>query len=160
MGLELSAVWGAPNRGPGAVALVDLTDAGPAGPSTGRVVLALHAAGDPSVVIASAFRAAMRRGAGITLLHAWGHGAAVGVVVNEVLAPYRTVFPEVGVRTRAVQSLTRAVSEESHGAALTVTAAPEGARDVVGRVRALRLVRAARGPVTVVSQARPRRGVR
>ena len=157
--LELSATWGAFNRGPGAIALVDLTDACHAGPSTGRVVLALDAAGDPSMVIASAFRAAMRRCAGITLLHTLGHGA-VGEVVDEVLAPYRTVFPEVGVRTRAVKSLTRAVREESHGAALTVVAAPESARDIVGRVRALRLVRAAGGPVTVVSQARAQTDVR
>jgi hypothetical protein len=154
LGSELSAAWGALNQGPGAIALVDLMGAGQAGPSTGRVVLALDAEGDPSSLIASAFRAAMRRSAEMTVLHRWGYRA-----VDEVLAPYRTVFPEVGVRRRVVKSLTRAVVDESHGAALTVVAAPGSAMDVAGHVRALRLVRAAHGPVTIVSPMRPQRGI-
>ena len=155
---ELSAAWGVLNRGQGSIALVDLTDVCHAGPSTGRVVLALDAARHPSTVIAAAFRAALRRCARITFLHVWGDGA-VSQAMEEALATCRTVFPDVEVRTRAVRSLTRAVMDESHGAALTVVAAPESARDVVGRARALRLVRAARGPVTVVSPARPQKGV-
>jgi len=149
-----STVWGAMSRTRRPITVVDLTDTRQAGPSAGRVVLALGPTGDVSPVIASAFRAAMRRGVGLTLLYAWGR-EVVGDVVDEVLVPYRTVFPEVGVRARAVSSLRHAVADESRGAALTVVAAPGCTGDIAGRVRAGRLVRVARGPVTLVPAGRP-----
>jgi hypothetical protein len=144
-----STVWGAMRRTRRSITVVDLTDSRQAGPSAGCVVLALGASGDVSPAIASAFRAAMRRGVGLTLLYAWGR-EVTGDVVDGVLAPYRSVFPEVGVQARAVSSLRHAVADESRGAALTVVVGPGRAGDAAGRVRAGRLVGAAHGPVTLV----------
>lgn len=142
------------------VAVAGLAERGAAvGPSAGRVILALGTTGDPSPVIGAAFRAAMRRGVGLTLLYAWGRGV-IGDVVDEVLAPYEATFPEVSVRTRMVTSLPRAVADESQGAAVTVAATPASAWDVAGRMRAGRLVRAARGPVVLVPLPRPLKDAR
>ncbi|KZM77114.1 universal stress protein [Cellulosimicrobium sp. I38E] len=131
------------------VVVVDLAGYGVEGPSAGRVVVAVDARDDPAPVLGAAFRAATRRGVGLTLLHAWGRGI-VPDVVDEVLGPYRDVFPEVGVRARPVTSLVRALAEESRGAALVVVAASGRPTDVVGQVVSRRVVRAVAGPVVLV----------
>lgn len=131
------------------VVVVDLAGHAVDGPSAGRVVVALGARDDPAPVLETAFRAAARRGVGLTLLHAWGRGI-VPDVVDEVLGPYRDVFPEVGVHARPVTSLVRGLAEESRGAALVVVAAPGRPTDVVGRVVIRRVVRTVTGPVVLV----------
>ncbi|QJW35154.1 universal stress protein [Cellulosimicrobium protaetiae] len=131
------------------VVVVDLAVRGVDGPSVGRVVVALGARDDPAPVLETAYRAAARRGVGLTLLHAWGRGI-VPDVVDEVLGPYQDVFPEVGVLARPVTSVARALAEESRGAALVVVAAPGRPTDVVGRIVSRRVVRAVACPVVLV----------
>ncbi|ROS75506.1 universal stress protein [Cellulomonas sp. PhB143] len=167
--LAPAVAWGALRRAGRPAVVVDLADARERGPSTGRVLVALDGTHDPSPVLDVAFRAAARRGAGLTLLHAWpsragggtGTGASPGAGSDEhvdaLLGAYRDAFAGVGVRHRQVALLAEAVAAETRGVAMTVVAAPTGGGDLGGRSRARRLVRAARGPVTLVpvSPARP-----
>ena len=144
-----SVAWGAVRRAAQPAAVVDLADSWEPGPSMGRVLVALDGTSDPSPVLDVAFRAAARRGAGITVLYAWGGGMVIDVV-DELLDPYRRAFPTVEVRHREARRLARALAAEAHGAAVTVVAASGGGWDLVGRYRVRRLVGAVRGPVTLV----------
>jgi len=147
-----SVAWAAVRRAAQPAAVVDLADSWDPGPSTGRVLVALDGAHDPLPVLDVAFRAAARRGAGITVLYAWGGGMVVDVV-DELLDPYRRAFPTVDVRHREARRLARTLAGEAHGAAVTVVAASGGSWDLVGRYRVRRLVGAVRGPVTLVPLA-------
>src|SRR4029079_14533204 len=99
-------------RTTGSLAVVGLTAAPAAGPSTGRVVVV--DGHDRSDALGFAFGAARRRGTGLTILQT---GPA------DVTA-WQTAYPEVDVRRSAVTgTVASAVLAESAAAALTVLTA-------------------------------------
>jgi nucleotide-binding universal stress UspA family protein len=134
------------------IAVIGLTAAGAVGPSAGRVVVGVDDRGGPAEALGYAFRAARRRGTGLTVVHAAGpvgHGE-----LEDTVCSWQTAYPEVDVRWHVapgpVDSL---VLAESAGAALTV----------LGRVRhglisqalsgssTYTILRLARGPVVLAA---------
>jgi nucleotide-binding universal stress UspA family protein len=116
------------------IAVIGSTHPLRSGPCPTRVVVGLNGAGDRIALLGFAFRAARRRGVGVTALHAWGphdhpletNGWAADDArkrryLDDVLAPWRAAFPEVDVAQRLVNaSPGRALVDESAGAALLV----------------------------------------
>jgi nucleotide-binding universal stress UspA family protein len=104
------------------------------GPCQTRVVVGLKGTGDRFALLGFAFRAARRRGVGLTVLHAWAphddpletKGRAAEDArkrrhLYDLVAPWRAAFPEVDVAHRLVNaSPGRALVDESAGAALLV----------------------------------------
>lgn len=105
-------------RAAGPVAIVDLLGHEARGPSAGRVVACLGETGDPRPALGLAFRAALRRGVGVTVV-----AKPARPVLKEALRMCQDAFPEV--RFRRVSPF--ALASESAGAALTVLdARPHG----------------------------------
>ena len=115
------------------IAVIGSAQERPCGPCPTRVVVGLNGTGDRISLLGFAFRAARRRGVGVTALHAsaphdhpletngWTADATKRRYVNDVLAPWRAAFPEVDVAQRLVNaSPDRALVDESAGAALLV----------------------------------------
>lgn len=124
-------------RTTGSLAVVGLTSDHAAGPSTGRVVVAVDGH-DRSDALGFAFGAAWRRGTGLTILQT---GPA------DVTA-WQTAYPEVDVRRSAVTgAVASAVLAESAAAALTVLTADRTWLQQTGNATVARL---ARGPVVLV----------
>jgi nucleotide-binding universal stress UspA family protein len=124
------------------VAIIDLLGHRVRGPASGRVVVCLSGAGDPRPALGLAFRAALRRGAGVTVLAKPG-----GHVLKEALRMCQDAFPEVPFHRVSPLALAR----ESTGAALTVLdARPHGRlHRAFAPSSGDGLLRSRRGPIVV-----------
>ena len=124
------------------LAVVGLTSDHAAGPSIGRVVVAVDGNGR-SDALGFAFGAARRRGTGLTILQT-GDG-------EDPVAAWQTAYPEVDVRRSSVSgTVASAVLAESAAAALTVLTADRGWLQHAGDDSAATVLRLARGPVVLV----------
>jgi nucleotide-binding universal stress UspA family protein len=151
------------------VAVVELLDAMAYGPSAGRVVVGIDGTPESVVALGFAFRAAQRRGVGITAVHAWTRrefarldawlddSAAAeslkGTRIAQALQQCQDTFPEVGVRQRLIVGPAGpALVAESSAAALLVVGsrARPPVRGVTLRAVARHVVRGSRSPVAVV----------
>jgi nucleotide-binding universal stress UspA family protein len=116
-----------------AVAIVELSNEAVQGPSAGRVVVSLDCSAGPDAVLEFAFRAAHRRGIGITALHVCSSPHAVRYsdladpesprcgLIAASLHVQKEEFPGVDIRHRFVVSAAgSAIIAESSGAALVV----------------------------------------
>ena len=155
-----------------AVAVVTLGRPGTWGPSHGRVVVSVDGCEDPLVVLGAAFRAAERRGAGLSVVRS--HAVAsprsrvegyvdrsrVTSTVERALRRCHAAFPLVDVEQRVLDcDLEAVLSSESRGAALVVLGSP--VRTVLQQLLVgpteRRLVTAVRAPVVLVpGPPRPR----
>ena len=143
------------------VAVVELFDGTMYGPSAGRVVVGFDRTGVPKVALGYAFRAAQRRGVGVTTVQVWAHGGAtrIDASVYDALAACRDVFPDVDVLQRfATGPVGPALVAESAGAALVVLASrahgplrPESFKSVAT------VLSSVRSPVVIVGADRRRR---
>ncbi|MFG1905727.1 hypothetical protein [Kribbella sp. NPDC048928] len=101
------------------LAVVCLSPPGFVARATGQVVVGVDATGGPASVLGFAFRAARRRGIGLTVIHALSSPDVEEI--EDTVRIWQTAYPEVPVRwsidTGTVDSLLLA---ESTGAALTV----------------------------------------
>ncbi len=145
-----SVSWQVARRAGSPVAIVDLSDGAARGSSVGRVVVGVHDGSDPTTAVTVAFRAAQRRGVGVTVLMAWG-------AVEEAVRRCHDAFPDVDLRQLRVEArVGRALIAESPGAALVVFGTPAPGR--LHRIRPGSLgrdvVRAARTPVVLVRPGR------
>lgn len=156
------------------VAIVELFGEAPQGPSAGRVVVGVGGTGKPTAALGFAFRTALRRGVGLTALHARmprrrpvdpdsrvdAPAAAESLTcrpLEDALQIFRDAFPEVEVRQRLPAAPPGpALVAESAGAALVVVGTQESGRlhrvlkgSDRGRVRHT-LLRSARSPVVIV----------
>jgi len=93
------------------VAVVNLLSHRARGPSSGKVVVCLSGLGDPRPALGVAFRAALRRRVGVTVLAKPG-----SPLLREALRMCQDAFPDVEFR-RVTPSL---LVDESAGAALMV----------------------------------------
>ena len=155
------------------VAVVELLDDAPRGPSAGRVVVGADLGVGGAAALDFAFRAAQRRGAGLTAVHAWtpwdpgddlpATSWITRRAVEDALRACRVAFPDVDVHERFVAGAAGpALVAESEGAALVVL----GTR-AAGRLRGTSLdpvaravLRSARGPVVFVKTPSTRRAAR
>lgn len=136
------------------VTVVRLVDAESHGPSTGRVLVGLDGETGTARILDFAFRAARRRGIGLTVLHASGirDQTATDAVAN-ALRLWRDAFPDVNVQVKVVPGPpAQALVDESSGAALVVLGSPKHGRlhqalfgSVAGAV-----LRSAGSPVVIV----------
>lgn len=112
------------------VTVVKLADAESHGPSTGRVLVGLDGETGTRAILDFAFRAARRRGIGLTVLHAAGiRDQAAGDAVANTLRLWQLAFPDVSVRVKIVPgSPAQALVDESSGAALVVLGSPKHGR--------------------------------
>jgi nucleotide-binding universal stress UspA family protein len=128
------------------LAVIGLSHQGAVGPSAGRVVVGVDDDGGPPTALGFAFRAARRRGTGLTVVHAAWTGSGNP---EDAVRIWRMAYPEVDVRWSFVRGpVDAAVLAESAAAALTVVGP-----DRHGRVRGsapYNVLRLARGPVVMV----------
>jgi nucleotide-binding universal stress UspA family protein len=150
------------------IAVIGSTHARRSGPSPTRVVVGLKGTGDRFALLGFAFRAARRRGVGVTAIHAWAPhahpletkgwasaNARMRRSLHDVLAPWRAAFPDVDVAQRLVNaSPGRALVDESAGAALLVIGGSRSGRlnrSLLGApTRAV--LHAVSSPVTIVRE--------
>ena len=146
------------------VVVVELFDNQTRGPSARRVVVSVDWTTEPLTVLGFAFRAALRRGIGLTVLHASGKFRSREEVGEAITAEWlewhqalhlcRQTFPDVDVRQRLVEGpAAPALLSEAVGAALVVIGSEtcwrrhgmlaESGRESVWRT--------ARSPVAIVS---------
>ena len=122
------------------LAVIGLSAEGSIGTSAGRVVVG---DGSPDAV-GFAFRAARRRGTGLTVVQPTAQ-------VEDAVVIWRMAYPDVDVRWElAPGSMGSLVLAESAGAALTVLGP-----DTHGQGSAYDVLRLARGPVVLVGTAAP-----
>jgi nucleotide-binding universal stress UspA family protein len=135
------------------VAIVELFDETACGRSTGRVVVGFDRTGVPALALGYAFRAAQRRGVGVTTVQIRTRvSARLDASVRNALAACRDAFPDVDVREQFVSGpVGPALVVESAGAALVVLASrahgplrPESFKSVAT------VVRSALSPVAIV----------
>lgn len=113
---------------------------GPAGPSAGRVVVAVNGSSQSELLLDFAFEEAAWRGVGLTAVHAWTRPTSTGPddplplvydvdavageeerLLSEQLAGLPGRYPDVEVRPRVVRGRpAKVVVEESEGAELLV----------------------------------------
>jgi nucleotide-binding universal stress UspA family protein len=144
------------------VAVIELFNEPMRGPSAGRVVVGFDRTGVPGVALGYAFRAAQRRGVGLTTLQTWTHGSARrDEILREALGACRDAFPDVDVRQRFTTGpVGPALAAESPGAALVVLASRGYGRLPLDSVKSVAaLLRTVRSPVAIVGTDR-RRGKR
>jgi nucleotide-binding universal stress UspA family protein len=143
------------------VAIIELSDAPTCGRSAGRIVVGFDRTGVPALALGYAFRAAQRRGVGVTALQIWARSSStrLDASVRNALTACRDAFPDVDVREQfATGSVGPALAAESAGAALVVLASrahgplrPESFKSVAS------LMRSAQSPIAIVGADRPRR---
>ncbi|MBZ2196032.1 universal stress protein [Occultella gossypii] len=149
------AMWTA-KRLQSAMVVVRLADAPPSPRSalraTGRVVVALDPRDQPDGVLEVAFRAALHRGAGLTVLHTWDVGGPGPDLLADILQPYLATFPEVDVRGRLVRTpLAASVAKESLRAALVVVGPRlQGPPHASSRATRRQIIGGAGAPVVIV----------
>jgi nucleotide-binding universal stress UspA family protein len=135
------------------VAVIGLSAAGAAGASAGRVVVGVDNDGGPSDALGFAFRAARRRGTGLTLVHATGSTGYDGL--EDSVRSWQTAYPEVDVRWRVAPGpVDSVVLAESTAAALTVLGPVRHGpiHQAMSGSETCTILRLARGPV-VLAQA-------
>jgi nucleotide-binding universal stress UspA family protein len=113
------------------VAVVELFGKSSPGPSAGRVVVGVDARGDVTAALGFAFRAAQRRGVGLTAVLAWTPRRSIRrqVEVTEALRLCRAAYPTVDCRQQVTAVPPGpALAAESAGAALVVLATPARGR--------------------------------
>ena len=150
------------------VASIELDGGGSSGCSAGRIVLGIDELAGPSAAVLYAFRAASRRGVGLTVIHgSASRHTRSGHVVDEVrklaaiddaLGEYGEAFPEVNVRRRfATGEARRALVAESQAAALLVVGARSARRLPRVRLSAIArgVLRWANCPVAIIPSPRP-----
>jgi nucleotide-binding universal stress UspA family protein len=141
------------------VAVVELFDGSKRGNSAGRVVVAFDRTGVPAVALGYAFRAAQRRGVGLTTLHVWERGSTrLDTSIRDALDACRDAFPQVDVRQRfATGPACSVLVAESVGAALIVVASRShrlqrsASHNLVADV-----LRSTRSPITIIGAGRRR----
>ncbi len=144
--LERSLIRRLVRRTTASVAAIGLSGKDAIGPSTGRVVVGVDDNGGPPATLGFAFRAARRRGTGLTVVHA-GLSAPRGDAEDAVQI-WRMAYPEIDVRwTSARGPVDSLVLAESAAAALTVLG-PDRRR--VRGSASYNVLRLARGPVVMV----------
>jgi nucleotide-binding universal stress UspA family protein len=138
--LTRSVSWQVARHAACPVTIVGLAKLASTGPSMGRVVVGLESGGDPRLPLGFAFRAAQRRGVGVTVVGALsprdpsGHsaqdneldGAAFGgrLILEDAVQCFRGAFPAVDVQERLVTvPIGSALVAESAAAALVVLSA-------------------------------------
>ncbi|WP_433158131.1 universal stress protein [Kribbella sp. CA-247076] len=101
------------------LALIGLSAPGDVGRSAGRVVVGVDAHGGPPTALGFAFRAARRRGTGLTVVHASAPHRAGDA--EDAVRVWQMAYPDVDVQWDVGQGpLDSAVLAESAAAALTV----------------------------------------
>jgi nucleotide-binding universal stress UspA family protein len=135
-----SVSWLVARRAACPVTIVGLAKLASTGPSMGRVVVGLESGGDPRLPLGFAFRAAQRRGVGVTVVGASSaqdpsgrsaqndglDGAAFGgrLSLEDAVECFRGAFPAVDVQERLVTvPIGSALVAESAAAALVVLSA-------------------------------------
>ena len=135
-----SVSWLVARRAACPVTIVGLAKLASTGPSMGRVVVGLESGGDPRLPLGFAFRAAQRRGVGVTVVGASSpqdpsgrsaqndglDGAAFGgrPSLEDAVECFRGAFPAVDVQERLVTvPIGSALVAESAAAALVVLSA-------------------------------------
>jgi len=148
------------------VAIVELSNKAPRGSSCGRVVVSVDGTGDPTAAIGFAFRAAQRRGIGVTAILPWMARNALRCDAQfaDVVRMCQAAYPDVEVRQRLAAAPTGpALVAESAGAALIVLGSRAGGRARRGTFESVDTVlRSVRAPVVIVrtAAAKRRRGAR
>ncbi|MFG1625180.1 universal stress protein [Kribbella sp. NPDC049227] len=133
------------------LAVIGLSKQGAVGPSAGRVVVGVDDNGGPPAVLGFAFRAARRRGTGLTVVHAAASSRRRSV--EDAVQIWRMAYPEVDVQWDFTRGpIDSAVLAESPAAALTVLGADRHAwlHRVVRGSASYNVLRLARGPVVMV----------
>jgi nucleotide-binding universal stress UspA family protein len=141
------------------VAVVELSNGSMRGNSAGRVVVAFDRTRVPAVALGYAFRAAQRRGVGLTTLHVWERSSTrLNNSVRDALDACRDAFPEVDVRQRfATGPSSPVLVAESAGAALIVVASrSHGLQRSASHKLVADVLRSARSPITIVGAGRRR----
>lgn len=132
--LERALIRRLARRTTASLAVVGLMQPDTVGPSAGRVVVSVQ---DPGPQLGFAFRAARRRGTGLTVVH-------TSESTKRAVEDWKLAYPEVDVRWDFARGpIDSAVLAESAAAALTVLGA-EASYDVL---------HLARGPVVMVTGA-------
>ena len=136
------------------VAVVGLADHPSRGPSAGRVVVGVDGNAGPASALGFAFRAARRRGTGLTVLHAYDSRHLVtSDALDDALQVWRDAFPDVEVRREFVPATpAQALVAEAPGAAMVVLGPGRHGRlrrTLFGSV-ARDVVRSASVPVAIV----------
>jgi len=138
-------------RTPNSVAVIGLTSPYAPGSSAGRVVVGVDGNGGPQPVLGFAFRAARRRGTGLTIVHATCVDRRSGI--EETVRVWQMAYPDVDVRWSVTTGpADSAILAESAGAALTVIGSTTHGwlRRLLYGSTACTVQRLARGPVVVV----------
>ena len=149
------------------VVVVELSAEPARGPSARRVVVSVECTTEPLAVLGFAFRAALRRGIGVTVLHASGSARRPAESVDgmsdritpewidwhRALRFCRQTFPDVRVRQRFVEGpVVPALVAESEGAALLVVGSEErrGLQGLISETFGDHVSRLAHSPVAIV----------
>jgi len=138
-------------RTPNSVAVIGLTSPYAPGSSAGRVVVGVDGNGGPQPVLGFAFRAARRRGTGLTIVHATCVDRRSDI--EETVRVWQMAYPDVDVRWSVTTGpADSAILAESAGAALTVIGSTTHGwlRRLLYGSTACTVQRLARGPVVVV----------
>ncbi|MFG1820659.1 universal stress protein [Kribbella sp. NPDC049174] len=141
--LERSLIRRLARRTTASVAAIGLSKKDAIGPSASRVVVEVDLNGGPPATLGFAFRAARRRGTGLTIVH-----TSTSADAEDAVQLWQMAYPEVDVRWRFAHGLVdSAVLAESAAAALTVIGPDHG---LVRGSTSYNILRLARGPVVMV----------
>ena len=141
-------------RATASLAVIGLSPEASAGRSAGRVVVGVDDSGGPSDALEYAFRAARRRGTGLTVVHATGSMGCSKL--EDTVRIWQTAYAEVDVRWHVapgpVDSL---VLAESAAAALTVLGPVRHGliHQAMAGSATYNILRLARGPVVLARAA-------
>ncbi|MFI6674183.1 universal stress protein [Kribbella sp. NPDC050470] len=129
------------------LALIGLSSPGAVGPSTGRVVVGVNVSGGPPAALGFAFRAARRRGTGLTIVHATTSSRLDAI--DDAVRIWRMAYPDVDVRWDLTRGpVDGAILAASAAAALTVLG-PDRHRSL-GGATSYNVLHLARGPAVMV----------
>jgi hypothetical protein len=145
------------------IALVSLIEEPANSSLAGQVVVGVDRGGEVAETIEFAFRAASRRGVGVTVLWTRGRDSIhLRSQVEEALWVWETALPEVEVRRACVAlPIGRALATESLGAALVVLGVRPKRRPQRTSYRSvLAVLRSCKCPVAIVRKSRQLNGPR
>ncbi|WUJ70217.1 universal stress protein [Kribbella soli] len=146
-----SWIRGLSRRTTNSVAVIGLTSPYVPGSSAGRVVVGVDGNGGPQAALGFAFRAARRRGTGLTVVHATSSDRHDDI--EDTVRVWQMAYPEVDVRWSITSGpADSAILAESGAAALTVIGSTTHGwlRRLLYGSTACTVQRLARGPVVVV----------